>query len=390
MVLPPEELWRSIKERRVPLFLATVFSVTIFLLPGQNNSSLSHDAAAGHVLSTSAEVRLQLYQNALPMIADNPLLGTGLGSFRQAYRPYMHSKIDIAGNKEDIYIDRLHNEPLQYFVELGLIGGLLALAIYFAALRTGIVVMHSSNDRVQRLLALALTLGIVANGTHSLFDFPYHKPSSAIQFWLSIGLLVGMSASLGTSRTVPTTKTYSAAVMVMALIFLGHNADFYFRYLCGNYHTLLATQYFDAKKCAEAILHIDQAEQKFSNYWGTHAIRTRIYSACERDPERLFDVMNEELAYEPTNARALLTRAGLYGNYGFSDLARDDYMRVTKLFPKRGSAYLGLARLALTEDRTSEAITLLDRAILNEPKLRAALTLRTQLRNKALPSALPR
>lgn len=381
-ILPPGWFWGRVRERKAPLLCAAIFSLTLFLLPSQIGTNLRRDVAPDQVLDKSSMIRLQLYQNALPMIADHPLLGVGLGAFRQAFRPYMYRRAMISNNQEDMYVDRLHNDPLQIVVELGLVGGLLAGACYFAALGQGIGLMRQGREQPLGLLALALTLGLVANGIHSFFDFPYHKPASAIHFWLSLGLLAGLSISASGTRAVMMKRVYSGLAVAMAFIFLAHNTNFYLRYLCDNYHTTLAEDSHRARDCDSAIYYIDKAVQEFGNYWATHAARIKIYTDCEADPERRLQAMNEELLYEPANPRALLTRANIYRTCGFADLARNDYNQVAGMYPNRASAFLGLARLALAENRPDDALVLLDRALQNEPQHRAALALRNEITKK--------
>lgn len=388
-ILPAGWLWRLVRERSMPLLFATAFSLTLFLLPSQIGAEWRRAAAPNQVVDESSMTRLQLYYNALPMVAQRPLLGVGLGAFRKAYRPYMNSKVPILHIQEDLHVERLHNEPLQVLVELGLIGGLLAGACYISALRLGVTNMTAGQEHPQTLLlALALTLGLVASGVHSFVDFPYHRPSSAIHFWLSLGLLVGLSTAHGATRTISLKKVYCVCVMVLTILFLAHNTNFYIQYLCSSYHAWRAEKNLAFKRCDSAIYFIDKAVQEFDILWSTHSVRTRIYAACEKDPERLLDVMNEELAYESTNTRALLTRADVYRSNGFNNLARSDYSQVVDLFPQRASAYVGLARLAIDEEHLADALSLLDKAIKNEPQHKDAFALRAETAAK-IGSAAP-
>lgn len=380
--LPRGWLWERVKERRFPLAFAALFAVVVFLIPGQMSVYWNRSAMAGQVLDVSSENRLRFYYNALPMIVDQPLLGTGLGSFRQAFRTYMHSNIDIISNSEDMYLDRLHSDPMQYFVELGLIGGALAWSIYFMALVVGAKIVRTAREQPVGLLALALTLGLVANGVHALIDFPYHKPASATHYYLSLGLLIGLTGTLGATRVFAVRKSLLGAAMFVAVAFLAHNAIFYTAYLRDNYYALRAMKAAGNRNCADAKRYIDQAEREFGKYWATPSLRTSIYANCERDAETLLRVMTEELQYEPTNARALLTRGSLYVTHGMLEPARNDFQRVIELFPKRGSAYYGMARIAVAENRDRDALVLLDTAIGFEPMHIDALTLRTELRRK--------
>jgi len=101
--------------------------------------------------------RLQIWRDCLDLIADAPLLGTGLGTFADAFRT-------AKTMPQHATVDHAHNDLLQLLVEQGLLGGGLWLAGLGA-------VTWAAIQRTDRMGAGWLA-ALAAIGCASLVDFP--------------------------------------------------------------------------------------------------------------------------------------------------------------------------------------------------------------------------
>jgi hypothetical protein len=110
-----------------------------------------------------------------------------------------------------------------------------------------------------------------------------------------------------------------------------------------------AEQYVKQNKCDKARDNIENAVNSFGLYFATHIQRVNIHIYCTRDAQALFHVLNEELEWDNTNIKALLTRALIYNLSGYSDLAKSDYVAVEKLIPQSLSGKLGLISIKITK-----------------------------------------
>ncbi len=126
------------------------------------------------------ETRLRTLRCSLPLIAQSPLVGHGLGSFQYVYpeaqRDYYLNNPFMWITPTDKRTQRAHNDYLQWLVETGLIG--LALGGYwlFAAVRRG-------RRRQARALTVApldeahrygVAFALLAFAMQGLLDFPFH------------------------------------------------------------------------------------------------------------------------------------------------------------------------------------------------------------------------
>src|SRR5206468_587344 len=142
--------------------------------------------------------RVAQYQASLGMLRDFPLLGVGLGAYREIYFRYQPAA-HAAGV---VYYPYAHNDVLQLLLELGPLGALLCL--FFAWRLVGdLVAAHllgrgacpvdggegeaaRRHDRWTLGLAIGALAGAVALLTHSLLDFNVRIPANGL---LAAGLL---------------------------------------------------------------------------------------------------------------------------------------------------------------------------------------------------------
>lgn len=142
-------------------------------------------------VSSSALVRLDLYQQTLQLIAQRPLLGFGGGSFEWAF-PLVH----LPAVAPQLRWDHAHNTYLALWSELGLpVGTLVIVLIGLIAGR----VTKAMAKGIGSWTAQAACLGVIcAGGLHSLVDFSLEIQANTFLF-LAI-CATGLAASLAGRR----------------------------------------------------------------------------------------------------------------------------------------------------------------------------------------------
>jgi O-antigen ligase len=131
------------------------------------------------------QMRLMLWQSAMRMIADSPLLGLGLGTFEPAYPLYADRVLPFV-------MDKVHNDYLEFAAGLGLPAAILwwAAVLWLAGMCVrGIYVRR--RHRHYSLLAIAATALV---GFHSIFDFSLQIPAIALTYAVILGLGVAQAA----------------------------------------------------------------------------------------------------------------------------------------------------------------------------------------------------
>ncbi len=351
-------LARRIRLRAWPLLAALGVALALFMAPGKYDSR--------HVTrESSVTIRLVSYLQALELIRENPVLGTGVGGFRQAFRPQVHHLLKPGGR--DRHLVRLHNDLLQYAVELGLPGALLALGIYIWALVLCLAIIRDAPAPQDKLMGLGLLLALMASGVHSGVDFPLHKPASALQFWAWLGLAAGLHARLTGRRPRTLKPSLAWPSAVAAVLFLGLNGTFYHRYLQSSGDLLLAEQSLRLGWCDGAKQAIDRGVSRFGlDFWSQY-IRAEAHGHCPGEPRRRLAVMGEVLAYDPTISRALLTQGYLRAEAGEFQAALGNFSQVIDLLPNQSMGYIGLGYATLKAGRYAAAERFLKMALQAEP-----------------------
>jgi len=115
------------------------------------------------------------------MIADFPLFGTGLGTFASVYPAY--EKIGVDG-----FLVHAHNDYLEYFSELGIVGTIFLLgAIFYMTANSFLFWRRRRNPEVKGL-ALGGIVAIVVMMVHSFSDFNLHIPANMLLFSIVLSL----------------------------------------------------------------------------------------------------------------------------------------------------------------------------------------------------------
>ncbi len=135
----------------------------------------------------SAEVRLPLIEVALAMIAANPIVGVGVGSYESVMRSYDETS-DFVTEHFDWPV---HNVYLHVAAETGIPGLLLLLLLAVIAFRRGWVVLRDPDaDSLLRVMALGFLGGMVAYLITGLKEGSCFQTASMRPFYLICGLLI--------------------------------------------------------------------------------------------------------------------------------------------------------------------------------------------------------
>ena len=135
----------------------------------------------------SVDQRIAIYKTAWEMIKENPLLGIGAGQVGMVYPAYQfkpYAPSDYS-NHPYVYTEHIHNEFLQFWVEGGLAGLLLFIAVLaaygMAVQKTLAMPSVSSKDRE---LLLGVSAALVALLVQALSNFPFQIAPTAVLFGL--------------------------------------------------------------------------------------------------------------------------------------------------------------------------------------------------------------
>ncbi len=180
-------LWRASRRAAWVACGVLVLVVVVTLLAPPTRGVLTAVAQ-----SDSTQFRLYTWLGAWRMFLARPLLGSGPGTFADAFPQYT-----VAG-----FTRMAHNKDLQVAAECG-VAGLLPLAFLFIAyLATTALRLRRLDDRRGRAIPLVCLVAVLGFCLHSLVDFDWYAPAIALTV-LAIMALPVVPAREGEAEAEP-------------------------------------------------------------------------------------------------------------------------------------------------------------------------------------------
>ncbi len=144
------------------------------------NSEINYLIRSESLVSTMSQ-RLELYDIAWQRIKQKPLLGYGLHTY-QYYKSQAHK-----GSSVTDITRYVHNDYLQLWMETGVAGLLLFIALFLVLLYLLLKLSNKVSDK-EKLLMLAIITSVTSFYVHALVDFIFYTPFLLLIFACSLGL----------------------------------------------------------------------------------------------------------------------------------------------------------------------------------------------------------
>jgi O-antigen ligase len=125
--------------------------------------------------------RSMMWSDTLQLFRHNPILGTGLGTYEDALRPFQTHLVNLT-------VDHAHNDYLEFASETGLVGFFLLFVPIFYLLVRMIISFLRDRRRYRSAILLGCIGSTLALLTHSLTDFNLQVPANAMIFAAVLGV----------------------------------------------------------------------------------------------------------------------------------------------------------------------------------------------------------
>lgn len=141
---------------------------------------------------SSNSYRLNVYQSAVKMFKDNPVIGIGPGNgtFKLVYGLYMVPGYNALG---------AYSVPLEIAVEQGIIGLAIFLLMMICLKIRTIFFLDSDKPLEDKLLVALLFTGIVGSFIYGFFDTIWYRPAVNLLFWFFVAALAYQTEAITTS-----------------------------------------------------------------------------------------------------------------------------------------------------------------------------------------------
>ncbi len=155
----------------------------------------------GRVLETSPyeirwNLRFEVYRAAFELVREFPLVGTGLGTFREAFPLVQPASLEGSWW-------HAHNDWLELWITGGPLALLFAVAAFVYLAHRLLRVFLQGRRSEERAAGLAALGTVVASGLHSVFDFGLTIPANAFTLAVIAGAAVSASVVSSDPPRVP-------------------------------------------------------------------------------------------------------------------------------------------------------------------------------------------
>lgn len=170
-------------------FVAIVLATAVILMHFSGEETMQRFEQTGANFGN----RLVYYETTLQAMADRPLLGTGYGTYANAFMAYNGPETGT------YFLDKAHNTYLQLMFELGWPAALALIScLGYLTSRCWQGLRGRGRDGVYPATVLACSVFV---GIHALVDFSLEMPANAATYALLLGM--GCAQALGHGRGRP-------------------------------------------------------------------------------------------------------------------------------------------------------------------------------------------
>ena len=224
-----------------PLIFAGILSILALLTWWGWTPILDRfDALIQTLHDPAADTRAQASVQTLKIFSDNPVFGTGPGTFQYIFPLYQTEPLQIGR------FLHAHNDWAQLLAEYGLIGAAMAIGIL------GVIAarVYSSWARLKSadaVMILGAAIALTAICFHSALDYSLHKPAVAYLLTSLIAIILSGTSLTRERQNQPSPVVYPAILKLVAILLIG-------------FFALLITR--EAQSA-----NTDLATVRFNNYW---------------------------------------------------------------------------------------------------------------------------
>jgi O-antigen ligase len=180
-------------KKKILVFMLGFILWFVLINTDANGFKWRFDSISDRIETTikTQNARIPIWANTLVMIADNPVLGIGVGGWRNAYPKYYDSILKDVAFNESVRSERAHNEYLEMISGVGLIGFAIFLWTAFLIVKIILKILKSKNTtKSEFYLILGIGLSIVGYSINAFFSFPVRVFFPAFLIMAFVGLLI--------------------------------------------------------------------------------------------------------------------------------------------------------------------------------------------------------
>ncbi len=176
-------LFMLIYSRKMMGVIIACLAALPFAVPYLPASIVSRFSSIGDLSDTSTNYRVYIWRGSVNLASDYALTGIGVGeqAFDRIYPYYSFAGIEKAPHA--------HNLFLQLFIEVGIFGFLVFLAVMICMMQNGFTLAKKGEDRTVRLIGCGALCGVLAALVQGMTDYIWYNYRVFFVFWIAVGIV---------------------------------------------------------------------------------------------------------------------------------------------------------------------------------------------------------
>jgi len=362
------------KNKKLPILILIVIIVAVFIvvIPTPLNKSgtiISNIKERTSIARLSTDFafdrRIATWKFTGLMIKDRPLLGAGIGTFKYNTLRYQAKFFDQRENRS-LYphgvAAKAHNEYLQLWAELGVIGLGIFLWLIFSYFNYGFKTLRKIKNNYRQGIIIGLMGSIVAFLVDAIFWFPMHQPANIVLFWL----ILGLTFSELRDNEVCIDKKMQIQKNIKEKTKKEKDDDI-FRFKPLLYISIILLIAFTCFTVVRPFI------AQIYWYYGSKEIRNNNYN-------KSIKIYEKALKYDPYLGQAYYDLGLILNNKGFTNAAQEYFEKAEKYFD-HPELPRNLAIVYLSNQNYEKAISKLEQAISYKKNEKSMLPLYAELGN---------
>jgi tetratricopeptide (TPR) repeat protein len=297
--------------------------------------------------------RIPAWRNTIEMIIENPILGVGIGQWPSKYPLYYDRVMQDALFNEQARLKRLHNDYLEIFANVGVIGFSMLLWLVYVTINSIWKILKDVKNK-NRVYTLGFTMGLLGFSVVAMFSFPVrvYLPAFFVFVYLAVIFINSTNHYKYYPIIINQNRKNAKIYFLISLMMTVYIATFSYKWFLSEYHFNNASVLHKAEmnkpafsaaiksleynnwspknygKVAEILISLDHKEEAIVylkklidiSPFNTNALLmlSTIYELNDKDMER--NVLEFILSFDPKNVQAL---SFLVKNLSSSDRGSD-------------------------------------------------------------------
>lgn len=339
---------RDREKRKAAMTAAAAAVLCGGLYLGLNDGAMKRISDFVSGSDNAGAIRVSLWKNALHIIKEKPVFGTGAGNFGIVY-PYYQSrsmKPEMYASTDIYKSEHTHNDYIQAGAEYGLIG---AGAFFAFAFMPALLLFR----RRAAAISAGIASGVAAVAVHGLFNFPFIiYPTAALFFALNgvicieTGFGIYKEKKFGIAARLPAATAALAAAAVVCVVLVNFLSGAYLRKAKENDHF---------KKPYEASLYALRAA-KTGPFDEDNLYYAALYSMNTGAQERSSDLLKKAYELNPGHWEVNLNLYA-YAQYANDyNLAEKTAANMNKISPYAVKTIISLGYALFNNKKPAEAV----------------------------------